>query len=375
MLPASSMRLATATLLALSVGACKGDSASDGDDDGTNPAGVTFPDYTPGFTVIAKAGDGLDKPQDLDFHPDADREFELWVVNKRTEDTGSDMVIIHDAGLSSQTSENRMDGNAWHFMNQVSAIAFSDDNGNWATSAEIHDANHSGTPESEPAFSGPSLWSSNLDVFARPSGGNGSHLDMLHQSPQAMGIAHDVDNAFWVFDGFADEIVWYDFVTDHGPGNDDHSDGKVKRYSDLPLKKIAGTPGHMVVDKSTDWLYICDPGNSQILRMDIFSGTKDFDLAANFESLAKHFQMKDEVWEVFADTNLQEPTGIDLDGELLYVTDKATGEIIGFSLETGEELGRIQTDAGAIMGIKVGPDGNLYYVDRKSNKVNRVDQN
>ena len=150
---------------------------------------VELPTFGPA-EQMADSSDGLDRPQDLDFHPSAERGFELWIVNKGTEDTGSDVVILHDAGKPTQQSEHRIDGNAWHFMNLTTALAFSDDNGNWTESPEITDANHSGG-----TFTGPSLWSSDLSVFAMPSGGNGSHLDMLHQSPNSMGIAHEVDGA------------------------------------------------------------------------------------------------------------------------------------------------------------------------------------
>jgi len=331
---------------------------------------VSFPNYTPGFTVVADSGDGVQRPQDLEFHPFADRANELWIVNRGTENTGSDVVIVHDAGEPGQQAEQRQDGNAWHFMNLTTALAFSDDNGNWATSPEVTDANHSGG-----TFTGPSLWSSDLDVFAQPSGGNGSHLDMLHQSPNSMGVAHEVDNAFWVFDGYSNEIVRYNFADDHGPGNDDHADARVRRYSSLPIARMPDTPSHMVVDKATDWLYICDPGNAQVLRMDINSGTKAADLPFTNEPLALLAQMEGEVWEVFADLDLDTPSGIALDGGTLYVGDAETGEIIAFETQTGLELGRLNTGAGKLLGIEVDPEGNLWFVDRRNNTVTRVDQN
>lgn len=326
-----------------------------------------FPNYTPVFTVVADDSDGVDRPQDLDFHPAAERANELWVVNKGTEETGSDMVIIHDAGLEEQDSELRMDDNAYHFMNLVSAFEFSD-NGNWANAPEITDANHSGG-----TFTGPSLWSSNLDIFARPSGGNGSHLDMLHQSPNAMGIAHEVNNVFWIFDGYNSELVRYNFADDHGPGQDDHSDGGVKRFSEVPIQRVEGTPSHMVLDKDTDWLYIADSANGRILRMDIESAENDGELPPQFEELRVHLQMRDEVWEVFAE-GLTEPSGIELSNGVVYVSDASTGEIVGFDVETTEELGRFDTPAGRIAGIKVGPDNNLWYVDRREDTVVRVDR-
>ena len=344
-----------------------GEGDGDGTGTGTDGPGV-FPDYVPTFTVIAGASDGVDAPQDLDFQPAADRALELWVINQGTEDSGSEVVILFDTSDPATEIEVRQDDNAWHFMNLTTALAFSDDTENFATSPEVTDANHSGG-----TFTGPSLWSSDLDVFAMPSGANGSHLDMLHQSPNSMGIAHEREDAYWVFDGYADELVHYDFNSDHGPGADDHSDGEVKRYSEVPIERVSGTPSHLVVDDATGWLYICDTANGQVLRMDIESGAIAEDLPFNFESLAVFAQMEGELWEVFA-TGLDQPSGIDLDATRLYVTDNATGEIIAYDLATGAEVGRMPTEADDILGIKAGPDGLLYFVDRQQDQIVRIDQ-
>lgn len=68
--------------------------------------------------VIATAEDGLDAPQDLAFDPE--HPGRLWVVNR-----GDDSVtIVFDAGTGGQTSENRVDPFAEHFMDEVSSISF-----------------------------------------------------------------------------------------------------------------------------------------------------------------------------------------------------------------------------------------------------------
>ena len=125
---------------------------------------------------------------------------------------GGNTVTLTNVGLPGQNADRRVDGNAYHFMAHPSAMSFSKDNGNWASTAEILNANRRGTN-----FTGPSLWSSNMNIYARPSGGNGSHLDMLHGSPYCMGIESDHDNAFWVFDSYNNCICYYDFAADHGP--------------------------------------------------------------------------------------------------------------------------------------------------------------
>ena len=159
------------------------------------------------YTTIGTTSDQINTPQDLDFHPYINS---LWVINKGTQ-SGSpagSVIRFDDPGELSQTSEYRIDGNAWHFMVLPTAIAFSSDNLNFATTTGIQDANHNPSPS---IFAGPSLWSSDLDIFAMPSGGNGSHLDMLHQSPNCMGIAHEADNVFWVYDGYNQNIAQYNF--------------------------------------------------------------------------------------------------------------------------------------------------------------------
>jgi hypothetical protein len=130
----------------------------------------------PTFTEIAQRSDRVQEPQDLDFHPT--RENELWVINKGTENSGSSTLTITGAGTPEQAEERRIDGNAWHFMALGSALSFSKTNENFGTSSNILDANRQGG-----TFAGPSLWSSDMNVYAIDPGSdangdrlNGSHL-------------------------------------------------------------------------------------------------------------------------------------------------------------------------------------------------------
>jgi sugar lactone lactonase YvrE len=198
----------------------------------------------------------------------------------------------------------------------------------------------------------------------------GSHLDMLHESPYCMGIAHDRDNVYWVFDGHNDDIVRYDFQDDHGPGNDDHSDGIVWRY-DVDVTRVDGVPGHLVLDPETGWLYVADTGTGRVLHIDTASGVDGGNLMQQMEPLDEYLRMEDVTVEVFA-SGLGEPSGIELSGGLLFVTDHATGDIIAYDLE-GTEIERLPTGAEAIMGIAAGPDGRLWYVDSEQEEVVRVD--
>lgn len=329
-----------------------------------------FGEGIPTYTVVADARSGLDVPRDLEFHPD--RENELWVVNRAYDGT----VTYYDAGTEQMTSKRVRDGYAFHFMEEVSAIAFGVDGlfGTAQESINTYDNQATGN-----FFMGPALWTSDMEIYSKNNldgwGDLGSHLDMLHESPNGMGIAHDHGNAYWYFDGHYGNIVYYDFQEDHGPGWDDHSDGIVRRYVDAVVRRIAGVPGHMVLDKATGWLYIADPGNRRVTRLDTKSGARigsgNID-NSQMEPLAEYSRYGGATYEVFAGDNLTRPSGIALYDGRLFVGDNTTGEIIAYDLE-GKELNRIQTPAASLMGLEVGPDGKIWYVDAETNQVVRID--
>ncbi|MFT5166403.1 MAG: hypothetical protein ACI8P3_001634 [Saprospiraceae bacterium] len=307
----------------------------------------------------------LNKPTDLDFFPILGKN-ELWVINQRSENDGGSTLTISDATLESPSDfDHRIDGNSWHFMSLPTAIAFSDDNFNFANSPGVQDANHSGG-----TFTGPALWSSDPDIYAQPSGGNGSHLDMLHGSPFSMGIAHEVENVFWVYDDWNKDIVRYDFAEDHGPGNDDHSDAIVRRYKNIGIDADGDIPNHMILDKSTGWLYFVDNGNDRIIRLDINSATGSNTIPLINEDLAEHSSMTGFTFEVIIDAGFDQPCGIEIFENFLLVGDYANGDIIVYDIDNGfEEMGRIPTLEPGLTGIKIGPDGNIWCTNRIQNKL------
>lgn len=315
----------------------------------------------------------LNGPTDLDFHPILSRK-ELWVINKRTEAIGGSTVTISNAGESNQTSVSKVDGNAWHFMSLPTGIAFGE-NGNFANSPGVFDANHNGGLP----FTGPALWSSDPAIYAQPSGGNGSHLDMLHSSPRCQGIAHEVDNVYWVFDGHNSDIVRYDFAEDHGPGASYHGDAIVHRYRDElvsrdPQEKVVS---HLVLDKATNWLYVVDYGNQRVIRLDITTGTLGQNSTIdNYEPVQEYKHIVGYTWETVVNTGLQEPAGIDIIDNRMLVSDYATGEVVIYDISSmpAVEMGRIQTSAQGIMGIKIGPSGNIWFVDYDANKLFQLKQ-
>jgi len=323
----------------------------------------------PSFADIADASKQISMPQDLDFNKT--RNNELWVLNLGTESTGGTTVIISNAGQADQGTEYRKDQNSWHFMSLPTGIAFSN-NGNWATAPGIKDANHRGG-----TFTGPTLWSSDLNIYAKPSGGNGSHLDMLHGSPYSMGIESEQANIFGVFDGYNKHLVRYDFGADHGAGNSYHDDGRVKRYTDMELTRDPLIPSHIVLDEDKKWMYVVDGGTQRILKLDITTGSKLRNIPRINETLAEHSEITGSDWKQFvgASFGLKKPCGIEIRKDRLFVSDYETGEIICFDVSNGYEIGRINTGAKGITGIKIGPDNKIWFTNALTNKVGRVDPN
>ena len=321
------------------------------------------------ITEIAGVAQDLDKPTDLDFFPILGK-YELWVINERIEDSGGNTVTFYNVGRENQETLMREDGNAWHFMSLPTGIAFAE-NGFFATSPGVLDANHSGG-----TFTGPTLWTSDPDIYARPSGGNGSHMDMLHGSPYSMGIAHERDNVYWVFDGYNNHPARYDFVEDHGPGADDHSDGRIQRFAEIEVNRDGDIPSHLVIDKSTGWLYMCDVGNDRVLRLNTNTGTVKQALDETNEELAEHSEMEGLEWEVLIDSGLEQPCGIEVIGNRLLVGDYATGDIAIYAIDNNfEELGRIQTGNAGLTGLKVGPEGRIWFTNRLLNQLSVAEPN
>lgn len=321
--------------------------------------------FIPETEVIASAVN----PRDLDFHPILTRN-ELWVVLKSTENNGGLTVKITNAGEANQDELQQEDGNAWHFMSLPTGIAFSR-NENFATSPGVYDANHDGGSP----FTGPALWSSDPDIYAQPSGGNGSHLDMLHESPYSMGIAWEEGNKFWLTCGDHNEIMSYDFNEDHGPGNDDHSDGVIYKYpipgyNEDPAHEV---PDHLVLDHTTGWLYVCNSQQNRVIRIDTQSGTPGDDVTPS-EAVEVYAYMDNFTWEEYITVGLDEPSGIDIVEDRMIVSNYNNGDIHLYDISQSLPilLGVIPTGSNGIMGVKIGPDGLIWYVNSVTDKVMRA---
>jgi len=328
----------------------------------------------PTLTVVGTGDDDILVPRDLDFHPDRSRN-ELWVINKDVPATGGSTVLFHNPGEAGQTYLLQRDVNARHFMSLPTGIAMGD-NGNFSTCPGIWDANQNQATTTP--FTGPTLWSADPEIYAQNLFGPlGSHLDMLHVTPKSQGIAHERWNKYWVVDGANQDVVMHDYRSDHGPGNDYHGNAIIHRYPEVSITRDPGDHivSHCVVDKHTSWLYVVDHGGQRVLRLDTRSGTiaagaPDF---GPYESYVEYKNMTGATWEVVVDAGLQQPSGIDVVGDRLLVSDHGTGEIIIYNMaDDFAEMGRIAATPG-IMGIKVGPDGRIWYVNATSNTLVRVD--
>jgi len=376
--------LVTILMLYLPSGAV---SATNGNDSPYTYDSIIEAEYVPQFgysfeeVVIADSSDDLSDPTDLEFHPG--RANELWVANKATDS----ITIVHNTGLESQTSEIRLDVNRNHFLEEVSAISFGsyhpEFDWQWGSAQEsLNTYNEQGNPN---YFMGPALWPSSLDHFAVENQNNeggllGSHIDMLHESPYGVGIAHDYDNVYWYNDGYYGELVRYDFMMDHDTGGHEHSDGVVQRYSEIQLNHSYGTPGHMVLNKETGILYISDAGANRVIWVntdDTTYQTEDImSDSSRLETLAEYSSISGIEWGIL-DEGMSRPSGIAVEGDQLFVSLNGNSSIISYSLnsdgKSAVEVGTIITSASSIMGIEIGPEGHLYYVDNVRNEVVRVD--
>jgi len=326
------------------------------------------------FTEIGGATHGVNKPHDLDFVPG--RPSECWVLNK--EANGGSVVLFFNTGKSNQTHQFRRDSHNEHFMARAVAIAFGDNN-YFVSAQEIKS-----TASASSTFMGPALWSSDTTIFARMHQNNwvsgqllGSHIDMLHQSPFGMGVAHDNANIYWYFDGHNGNICKYDFSTPHGIGEDDHSDGRIHRYTDVTVTRKPNVPSHMVVDKQNSWLYYVDGGTGRVLRMKTTSGTVGGNLtpaSTGNEPLAEYKAVTGATNEVMV-SGLTSPCGVDYRKDRLIVSDYSTGNIHIYNTTTAPAtlVGTIITGGPGVMGVRITDDNKIWYVNATTNKFMRID--
>jgi len=239
--------------------------------------------------VLVWRGGGLDRPTAIAVRPD--QIDELWVTNE-----GDNSLTVLRRTKKGVVADTRQDAYGEHFTANPSGIAFTPDGKRFAVSNdstnEVNGIDFKLQPERNTNFKnnnfmGPSLFVT--ETFARagqskaysadwPQPGNGhsantrvpladcpleywtpeigqcvwpregSHIDMLHESPLSKGIVHLRSNQFLVLDGCGSgdsngncngkgHVVFYDFNKDHQEGNGFHGDGVVRRYIDAPFTR------------------------------------------------------------------------------------------------------------------------------------------
>jgi hypothetical protein len=283
-----------------------------------------------------------------------------------------EVMLVRDATTASPQAVIRKDGNAWHFMRRPSAIAFGD-NGNLASCGEARTDNY----EDEAIdYSGPVLWSSDQSIFgASPAPGqNGTHIDMLHESPLCMGIAHDTGNVYWVFNGQSGSLDRNDFHEPHAVGGEDHSDGEVERYVSGQLSRVPEVPSQLAPDSERGELYVADTGHARVVRLAMASGTPGPELEPLDPIKTYHEVIDAQLDEIVAPGTLTLPSGVAYAADTLLVTDNATSQIAWFQRD-GTLLGSVDTGlpAGSLAGIAIGPDGQLYLSDLLTGNAYRVE--
>ncbi|MBX3459624.1 MAG: hypothetical protein KF696_06605 [Planctomycetes bacterium] len=384
--------LGLAVLAGCGGGGSSGGSAGGGGTGGTGGPGPTpapelgSGDHTPSsvtFTTLSGTGLGVSNPADLAFSPV--NANELWIVSQGD----MNLVIIDNvlaATLTGERINSSNDGNWSHFFSNASGIAMgaqTSSTGNGWTFATSQDSNNGGNN-----FMGPTLWSLDRNVLGHyPPGvgiGLGSHLDMLHSTRYAKGIAHESANIYWtVGQAFFTVnagtpqvcISRYNFFADHGPGADNHANGVKWHYARGQVATVTGVPLGMHYHSGNKLLYVSDTGNGRVIALDTQSGNAPVTVTSFTNDGIDYEVTGATVTNIVAPgTHLTQPSGLEYRGGLLYVCDHATGIIHAFDL-SGNRVNWLDTGLGsnALTGLAFGPDGKLYFCDIKNDRVVRID--
>jgi hypothetical protein len=224
-------------------------------------------------------------------------------------------------------------------------------------------------------FMGPALFTTDQSIFAvQTEIGLGSHLDMLHSTSFCRGIAWDQANVYYAFNSVFGSIDEYDFANDHGPGWDDHSDGSIFRMVAGELAGVDGIPSHVALHKERRELFVADTGSGRILGVMVDTGSPGTRFGGNEPIVERRNIVGTELREVVPAGVLQQPSGIELRGDVIFVTDHATSRFHAFDLE-GNELASLDTTLppGSLAGFDFGPDGKIYFVDMIGQRLLKID--
>lgn len=309
----------------------------------------------------------LSRPAAAAFHP---RDGSLWIVCR-----GDDSSVIVDAPGTAQQRVRRFQDDSDHFMNNPLALAFSRTRVEFATAQDTaNDYNGKAAPNH---FMGPTLWTADRQVY---QGGAASHLDMLHHSCFAVGIAAGARptagpdrREYWVFNGESGCIDRYFFNAPHVLGGHDHADGETYRYGS-GLRRVANVPGHLALDETSGVLYIADTGNGRVAKLDTKLPVTGATPTAGHHNETTIKRVPNATLASVTQTGvLSRPAGLILSGGLLVVSDHGTGRIVVLHPD-GTVLGDADTGlgAGALMGLVEAPGGKLWALDGRGHRLVEV---
>jgi hypothetical protein len=283
------------------------------------------------------------------------------------------MAVLTDATAAVPVGVVKEDGNSWHFMRRPTAIAW----GEGPVFASCGEALTDNYEDDDTPYAGPALWSSDPAIFGvKPlPTQNGTHIDMLHETPYCMGLTHESGNAFWAFNGLAGSLDRVDFHAPHAVGGEDHDDGEVHRYIAGQLLREPEVPSHIVYDRQRKLVYVADTGHGRVLSVDPSTSVAGGDIAV-YEKLegGSGFMDGASVKTLVPPGVLQKPSGVTLIDDALYVTDNATSRIYSFDIN-GQPLKILDTGLppGSLAGIAMGPDALLYVTNLLTGGVHRVE--
>ncbi len=315
------------------------------------------------YSLVAGTADGLNQPRDVAINPAAPKE--VWI----TSFADNAMVIIRDFGLPTETRVKKSGPGSFHFMPRPSALAFGSAN-RMTTVHEQDLPTESGAPGE---YMGPTLWPTDATF----EGGQVSHMDMLHNSHNAVGIAWDRANIYWVFDGGHNAITRYDFVNDHGPGGHDHTDGIISRCVQGEVSYVKGITAGMRLDQGSKLLYVSDPGNRRVVVLNTMMSGVETVLTPNYDGATQHLMSGMSLTTLVSATGspLRRPSGLALRGALVYVADNETSKIFAFDL-TGKLIDFLDLSpivkTGGLMGLDFDAQGNLFAVDSVDSRVIKI---
>ena len=304
-------------------------------------------------------------------------------------DSASGSLAVLNTTTTPPSATFLKDRAEYHYMASISAFSF-DPLGQFATCQEsLNDYEGTMVPN---YFMGPSLYDS---VAARVPYVNSKgepcaagdtcfliHIDMLHESPLCMGIAHDAGapsrtgdptlgkefrNVYWSFDGVNSQLVRSDFESDHGPGSMDHHFAEVRRYRGVKLSRRAGVPSHLVVDGDARELFVADTGADRVLRVKVDSGRyvksarESYPIYSSPDPLFNYTIWEDLVWDVFA--SVPAPSGLALSADALYVSSWSQTTVYTFARASGKMMS-LSPVVGAVglSGLALSPEtGRLWF--------------